>query len=115
MSRDSASGSGKNDHWTTSTRKEFYDYYVEHSNAESTRQRFRSTFSALVSKHIVMHPRGPLYSTMRIFTLEVSRTAVWGMRLVHVVNISMGNQDKNDAGRCCVSIHEGIGSKIRNR
>ncbi len=51
MSRDPASGSGKNDDWTTSTRKEFYDYYAEQSNAGSTRQRFRSQKDRILKVH----------------------------------------------------------------
>jgi 2-polyprenyl-6-hydroxyphenyl methylase/3-demethylubiquinone-9 3-methyltransferase len=50
MSQDSAAGSDKDD-WTTSTREEFYDYYAEQSNAESTRQRFRSQKDRILKFH----------------------------------------------------------------
>lgn len=51
MSQDPPAGSGKDDDWTTSTRKEFYDYYAEQSNAESTRQRFRSLKDRILKVH----------------------------------------------------------------
>ena len=50
MSQDPPAGSDKDD-WTTSTRKEFYDYYAEQSNSESTRQRFRSQKDRILKVH----------------------------------------------------------------
>jgi len=82
---------------------------------ETGRRAGDSILAALVSKHIVMHTRGPIELVIRLYRSEATKSATWRARLVSVIIITMGDQDTNDAGRCCVSIHEGIGSKVRNR